>query len=467
VVLRQRSSARTYELGQRIAVGGMGEVYEGRAPDISRHVAIKRMLNSEQSAEIKELFLREVAVCATLEHPNVVEVLDAGQNGSDLFLVMEYVEGPSLAELIDALVADNQLLPVEVTCGIIAQIARGLAHAHERSLPDGTALGIIHRDVAAANVLITRSGLPKLVDFGLAKLAGHDLTTPGTIRGRPRALSPEQARGERIDARSDVFSLGAMMFELASGQPLYPQEQLATVLWKVVAGDYDPIAARLPGVDPDLVGIIQTAVMPDPKDRFRSAREMERALDRFRAARGMRIDSSRIAGIITGVWHHVEKAREIRKTDGKGEMEGARLILAADRLDTSTTVEVPPELWKKTTPPRVSKPTTPRPIAHPSRMGSVPSSSPTRLPSLDSLAAPSAPVVEERPMAESPLTSPAATGPISSPSNSSLPKPEPERRSPLEAFDGLAKSDRTWLLLLGAIILVALVAFGIIWIVTT
>lgn len=317
----------------------MGEVYEGTAPELDRRVAIKRVLKTESSDEMSDLFLREVAVCSTLEHPNVVEVIDAGPADGDLYLVMEFVDGPSLAELLDALRLQNERLPVEVTCGIVAQVARGLAHAHERALPDGTSLGIVHRDVAAENVLITRGGLPKLVDFGLATLSGHQFTNPGTIRGRPRALSPEQARGEKIDARSDIFSLGAMMFELASGRPLYASASIATMLWKVVAGDYDPIEPRLGGADPDLVQIIQTALAVEPQRRFRSARELERALDGFRAQRGMRIESGRIAALINRVWDDIVALRKDRREEGPGELEGRWLVLPADELAVSLELE--------------------------------------------------------------------------------------------------------------------------------
>jgi serine/threonine protein kinase len=468
----------------------MGEVYQGSAPDIGRQVAIKRMLKGDSTGEIKDLFLREVAVCATLEHPNVVEVIDAGQSAGDLFLVMEFVDGPSLAELLEVLHKRNERLPVEITCGIIAMVARGLAHAHERSLPDGTSLGIVHRDVAAENVLISRSGLPKLVDFGLAKLAGHDLTTPGTIRGRPRALAPEQARGEKIDARCDIFALGAMMFELASGQHLYPHEQLATVLWKVVAGDYDPLPERMPGVDPDLVRIIQTAVNPEPKDRFRSAREMERALDNFRAARGMRIESSRIASLISRSWPEVQALREVKRTDGPGEMEGSRLVLSADRLDTSTNVEVPPDLLRRVNAAAQSaaeKKSTSNPGQTPSkplRRKRTPAPEPAiaatnanrwteargtpglELPDLETEAARSL-QTDTSAALRSELRSSVDAGLLSAAGKrgSELPRPKPARPGLLAVFESLG-SDRGWYLFLGAILFVSLIAFLVIWIFT-
>jgi serine/threonine-protein kinase len=338
-------------MGRRIAVGGMGEVYEGFAKDLSRKVAIKRVLKDDDpSADMKDLFLREVAVAATLEHPNVIEVLDAGLWNNDLYLVMEYVEGASLAEVIEALRRHRRILPIEISCGIVAQVARGLAHAHQRALPDGTPLGIVHRDVAPENVLVAKTGLPKLVDFGLATLAGHNFTSPGTIRGRPRCLSPEQARGEAIDARSDIFALGGLMFELVSGQALYTDENLATLLWKVTSGEYGDLEKRLPGSDSDLIAILKLALAPDPNERFRSARELERALDSYRAGRGIRVDSGAIASVLQKVWPEVQRIRTEKKDEGPGELEGTQLVLPADRLDTQTFRGLPdPE---KQTPPR-------------------------------------------------------------------------------------------------------------------
>ena len=334
MVLRSRGRPRVYELGERIGVGGMGEVYRGTTPDLHREVAVKRMLDRESADDdLKALFLREVAVAATLEHHNVVEVLDAGQAGPELYLVMEYVDGPALAEIVEVLRRENKILPIEVSCGVVSSVALGLSHAHERCLPDGTPLGIVHRDVAPENVLIGGEGIPKIVDFGLATLAGHNLTEPGIIRGRPRALSPEQARGDPTDIRSDIFSLGAMLFELVAGQPLYPNESIATLLWKVAAGDYAPLEPRLSHVESDLVQLIKRALAVDPAARFRSAREMERALDHFRAARGMRMSSRSLTQVVAMTWPQIQQMRQQRTRGGKGELEGAKLVLPADQLD--------------------------------------------------------------------------------------------------------------------------------------
>lgn len=334
MVLRSRARPRSYQLGARIAAGGMGEVYQASSADLNRNVAIKRMLDAVTSEDdLKLMFLREVAVAATLEHHNVVEVLDAGQNGLELFLVMEFVDGPALAEIVEVLRRQNKILPVEVSCHIVSSIALGLAHAHERCLPDGTPLGIVHRDVAPENVLIGTDGLPKIVDFGLAKLSGHSLTQPGVVRGRPRSLSPEQARGDPVDVRADIFSLGAMLFELCAGQPLYPNEALASLLWKVAAGDYAPLEPRLAHIDPGLIEIIKTSLAVDPDQRYRSARELDRALDAFRAARGLRVSSRALAQVVTMTWPAIKQMRQERLDGQVGELEGAQLILPAEVVE--------------------------------------------------------------------------------------------------------------------------------------
>lgn len=407
----------------------MGEVYNASTPDLNRKVAVKRMLDADASDEdLKLLFLREVAVAATLEHHNVVEVLDAGQNRSELFLVMEYVDGPSLAEIAEVLRRQGKILPIEVSCGIVSQIALGLAHAHDRALPDGTPLGIVHRDVAPENVLIGTDGVPKIVDFGLAKLSGHSLTQPGVIRGRPRSLSPEQARGDPVDARSDIFSLGAMLFELTAGQPLYASDQMATLLWKVAAGDYDAIPPRLPHVDADLVSIIQRAVAVEPKDRFRSAREMERALDAFRAARGMRVSSRALAQVVTITWPTIQQVRNEVLDGTIGELEGTTLTLPPDGMETNE------------------------------REATQENVAPSRGPSMPGMIHTPIPEAPTNPMAAA-LKSPARPAGDTAPAAwTELPRPSAPARGL-----GIARAGVAWTVYLAIVLLLAGTAFYVVW----
>jgi serine/threonine-protein kinase len=318
----------------------MGEVYAAEAPDLGRPVAVKRMLEHVAGDDdILRLFVREMMVASTLEHHNVVEVIDVGLAAGELYLVMELVDGPTLAEVLEVSKRRSVPIPIEVACGIATQVAQGLAHAHERALPDGTPLGIVHRDVAPENVLLGADGIPKVVDFGLAKLEGQSLTQPGVIRGRPRSLAPEQARGDDTDARTDIFALGAILFEMTSGDRLYPDEAVATLLWRVAAGDYVPIRKRMPDADPDLVAIIERAVAVDPERRHRSARQFERELGAFQASRELRVTHAAIADLVAATWDDVLAMRAEALGDAAGELEGRTLTLPADALEEGDEAE--------------------------------------------------------------------------------------------------------------------------------
>lgn len=333
-MLRPRTETRAYLIQQRIAAGGMGEVYRAEDQRDGRSVAVKRMLeHAAGDQDLLRLFMREMMVASTLEHHNVVEVFDVGQAGHEMFLVMEFVDGPTLAEVLDVLRSRGTPPPIEVACGIAMHIAQGLAHAHGRALPDGTPLGIVHRDVAPENVLIGPDGVAKLLDFGLAKLDGQNLTQPGVIRGRPRSLAPEQARGDDTDARTDVFALGAILFEMTSGLRLYPDENVATLLWRVAAGDYEPIRQRMPDHDPALVDIIERAVAVLPDDRHGSARQFERELSAFQASRELRVSNQSIAALVASTFDDIMAARGSALEGSEGELEGRFLTLPAESVD--------------------------------------------------------------------------------------------------------------------------------------
>jgi len=327
MVLRKRSVHRVYELGERFACGGMSELYEAQM-DGSRKVAVKRLVLPSQEDEIvAQGFFREAAVLGSMDHPNIVELIDAGESRDNFFLVMEYLDGISLQDLINYLKRHNQRLELDLAFGILGQVARGLSHAHSRAMPDGSPLGVLHRDIAPENILVTRDGVPKLIDFGIATLRGFEITAPGVIRGHSKYMSPEQARTEEIDARSDVFSLGAVLFELLTLEPLYQERQEAALLWKVQQGDYPELEARLRGEEKGLVEIISKSVASDRKLRYRNAREFERELDRFRAARGLRVDHRSIAETVKVIAKSLPKQK---KGSNNGELRNSQLRLDAE-----------------------------------------------------------------------------------------------------------------------------------------
>ncbi|MBI2377271.1 MAG: serine/threonine protein kinase [Deltaproteobacteria bacterium] len=327
MALTDRSVDRRYRIGRRIAVRGSAEVYDAVSGEDGRRRAIKRIIGRADDEEAHSLAIRETAVVATLDHPNIVEVVDVGQSASDYFLVTDFVDGPTLAELLTALRTLNRKVPEEVVCGIVGQVARGLAHAHERELPDGTNLGIVHRDVSPDNIMVGLDGVPKLIDFGGATLAGHGLTRAGAVRGLARSMSPEQALGQPVDRRTDVYGLGALLFELLAGEPLIRAQNQGELLKKISTGDTGSFALRLPHVDRDLVAIVEQCTKRDPDARPHSARDVERKLDRFRAARQLRIDAKGLARLVEDAAPNLKP----RRSDSPGELERSQLTLTAEK----------------------------------------------------------------------------------------------------------------------------------------
>jgi eukaryotic-like serine/threonine-protein kinase len=195
-----------YRLERPLGHGGMATVYLARDTDLDRPVAVKVLDAADEG--LRERFVREARLAARLSHPNVVSVFDAGEDGGRPYIVMEHVEGETVAELL----ARRGPLPPDEARGLALQAARGLAHAH--------AAGLVHRDVKPQNLLLREDGTLKIADFGIARATEDTaLTQPGTVLGTAAYLAPEQARGERATPASDVYSLGAVLYELLTGRP--------------------------------------------------------------------------------------------------------------------------------------------------------------------------------------------------------------------------------------------------------
>jgi serine/threonine-protein kinase len=258
-----------YELGRLLGRGGMAEVYEGLDRVLERPVAVKILGGwLAGDATYVERFRREALAAARLSHPELVAVYDAGSDEELHYLVMELVPGETLA---DVLVREGRLEPVRATA-IARAVARALAVAH--------AAGIVHRDVKPANVMLAPDGRTKLTDLGIARtLDGEDLTRTTSILGSPNYLSPEQARGERVDARSDLYSLGCVLYEMLAGRPPFDAETPVAVAYKHVHEDPPPPSSFAPGVPAGLDDVTLRAMAKDPDRRFQTAEELGAALD--------------------------------------------------------------------------------------------------------------------------------------------------------------------------------------------
>jgi serine/threonine-protein kinase len=211
-----------WEVVRRLGSGGMADVYLAQARGdggFEKLVAIKVMHSHlARSQRAVDHFLDEARLAARIHHPNVVAIQDLGKIGNDYVIVMEYVEGVDLERLLVSARAAQRLVPLPVALGILCRICDGLDAAHHASSPDGTPLGIIHRDVKSANVLVSRQGVVKVVDFGIAKAAKQvHFTYAGETKGTPSMMAPEQRVGEQVDVRADVYSVAAVGYELLTG----------------------------------------------------------------------------------------------------------------------------------------------------------------------------------------------------------------------------------------------------------
>jgi serine/threonine protein kinase len=211
-----------WEVVRRLGSGGMADVYLAQAKGdggFEKLVAVKVMHNHlARNQRAVDHFLDEARLAARIHHPNVVAIQDLGKIGNDYVIVMEYVEGVDLERLLVSARAAQRLVPLPVALGILCRICDGLDAAHRAVAPDGTPLGIIHRDVKSANVLVSRQGGVKVVDFGIAKAAKQvHFTVAGETKGTPAMMAPEQRVGEQVDVRADVYSVAAVGFEIVTG----------------------------------------------------------------------------------------------------------------------------------------------------------------------------------------------------------------------------------------------------------
>ena len=260
-----------YRILERLGVGGMGEVFLAYDERLDRKVAIKRIRpEGGVPAERRERFRREARIAARLSHPSIVHIYDVIAEGDTDFIVMEYVEGDNLRRLLR-----SGPLEVDQAVSIGLDVARGLDEAHRQ--------GIVHRDLKTENILVTPSGFAKITDFGIAKRILRDgteesLTQGGFVVGTYRAMSPEQARGEEVDHRSDLFSLGVLLYEmLTGGSPFEGENELAT-LNRVVHSQQRPVREVRPEVPENLSVLVDHLLQKDPLLRPRSAGEVARAL---------------------------------------------------------------------------------------------------------------------------------------------------------------------------------------------
>ncbi len=258
-----------YRIVRELGRGAMGVVYQA-VDDQGQEVAVKTMLLSDDSGEHQheERFRQEAKAGQELKHPNVIAIYDSGREGNLLYIAMELLRGVELRALMN-----SQALPLPLAVHLWAQVAAGVAAAH--------AWGIVHRDIKPSNVMVLPGNVAKILDFGVARMESSDFKTrTGVMLGSPKYMSPEQVEGRPADHRSDIFSLGSVLYEMVTGAPPFNGTDLVGLLTDIARGTPLPPSHRNPAVPPALDQIIARALVKDPAWRYQEARQMAKELAR-------------------------------------------------------------------------------------------------------------------------------------------------------------------------------------------
>lgn len=305
-----------YELLYRLGAGGMAELFLARTTAIhgfEKLVALKRVLAKHaDNNQLIEMLLSEARLAASLHHPNIVQVYDVGEDQGDYFFTMEYVQGRDLRRLLRAANRRGVWIPIEHLINVMIHAAAGLHYAHERDAPDGTILGIVHRDISPSNIIVSFDGTVKVVDFGIAKAATSRESKQGRLMGKVPYMSPEQCRGEAVDRRSDIFSLGIILWELSLGRRLFNNLKGKPLLEYIGKTQAPRPSTFKPDYPKDLERIVMRALALDPSKRYATARALEVDLEEFARKRQLPISQARLAEFMSELFAdeiRVEQAR--------------------------------------------------------------------------------------------------------------------------------------------------------------
>ena len=305
-----------YDFVQKIAVGGMAEVWAARAlatDGTATDVVVKRILPQfADDATFQGMLLEEAVVTARLHHPNIVRVLDWGHMDETCFLAMEHVHGLDARQLLAACAMRKIAVPVAVALHAVAEILAGLDYAHRRTDEHGAPLAIVHRDVSPANVLLSVDGSVKLSDFGIAKAktrASH--TRVGRVRGKPRYMSPEQARGEALDARSDLFSAGLVLHELLTGRPVFPQSEYLDQVVATIERGIPPPSQANPFLPGDLDALVLSLCERDLARRHPTCGAAREAILSWAAKHHLRLHGGPVAELVGSIVRPTQTAKPV------------------------------------------------------------------------------------------------------------------------------------------------------------
>ncbi len=302
-----------YELLSELGQGAMGVVYKARDPVLDRVVAVKTInltLPKDEVSEYEARFYQEARAAGGLNHPNIVTIYDIGKTERMAYMAMEFLEGEELRSILSS----REPLPVELALDIAAQVADGLAYAHDRH--------IVHRDIKPANIMVVHNGLVKITDFGIARMRTNEVKTmTGMILGSPKYMSPEQVAGKRADHRSDLFSLGVVLYEMLTGETPFQADSIHGIMYQIMQFTPTPPSVRNPLL-PDVVDlIVAKALNKGVEERYQDASDF---------ARDLRECRNTLLGVASGTAHLAE--------GGRGQPPAPNATRRTDKLAATKTV---------------------------------------------------------------------------------------------------------------------------------
>ena len=332
---KSSSQLAEFEILHRLGAGGMAEVFLAKkrgAEGTYKLLVVKRILPAHvASRRFRSMFVEEAQLATRLNHPNIVQVYEFSDHGDEgLLLSMEYVEGFDLGKLMNAAKQKGARIPPLIAAFIVSEAARGLHYAHERKDEGGMPLAIVHRDVSPQNILLSHEGVVKIADFGIAT-ANLFREEPGVLKGKFGYMSPEQARGERVDRRSDIHALGVVLYEMLTLRSPYGKRDDDGLLRAVQTSDFDPPSAHVPDLPPEVEALVMRAMARSPADRYQTARDLAGAIARVLLAKQELVDNSSVETTLTHLL-----GREHRPSSAEGLRDAQPQTMAAVPLARSS-----------------------------------------------------------------------------------------------------------------------------------
>jgi serine/threonine-protein kinase len=294
-----------YTLVRKLATGGMAEVFLARADGpmgFQKQLVVKRILpHFAEDQQFVQMFLGEARLAAQLNHPNLVQIFDFGQADGQYYLAMEYIDGPNLRVLNRAMRESDGPVPLAIAARIICLAAEGLHFAHELRDEDGRPTNLVHRDISPDNVLVSRTGGVKVVDFGIAKASTQPhLTKSGVIKGKMAYMPPEQLAREELDRRADIFALGVVLYELVVGSMPFDATSEVSIIQAIMGqGPLERVRAHRPDVPPELDAIIARCLEKNRELRYATCLDLQRDLERFIQSTGQVVSSGDVGALVS------------------------------------------------------------------------------------------------------------------------------------------------------------------------